>query len=151
MKSKSIINRSANYEYSIEDKFEAGIVLTGPEVKSIRLGRIQLKDSFAHITDGEAFLVNAHISAYQFSSNEDYDPTKSRKLLLKKKQIDELRGKLSQKGYVLVPTKIYEKNNKFKVELGLGRGKKQYEKREKKKRQDIKREVAREIKAKYKG
>ena len=150
-KPSTIINRSARYEYSVADTYEAGIQLSGAEVKSLRAGRAQLKESYVHITDGEAYLVNCHISAYAFARDEDYEPTRRRKLLLKRREIDELEGKLTQKGWVLIPMKMYIKKNKFKVELGLGRGKKQYEKREQKRRSDIKREVEREVKAKYRG
>lgn len=148
---KSIVNRSARYEYNIGEKYEAGIQLQGAEVKSLRLGRAQLKESFAQVSQGEIYLVNCHISPYTFASNDEYEPTRRRKLLLSKKEIDEISGKLSQKNWTLVPLKIYLKNNKFKVALGLGRGKREYEKREQKKKKDIKREVERMVKAKYRG
>jgi SsrA-binding protein len=146
-----LINKKAWHDYDILEKIEAGIVLTGAETKSTRLGRVQLKDSFARVTDEEVFVVNLNISAYKFSRDEDYEAKKTRKLLLKKAQIKRLAGKLQQKGLSLVPLRMYEKNNRFKLELGLVRGKKEFEKREQKKRADIKREVAREVKARYRG
>lgn len=155
MKKKSvrqaILNRTARYEYEIIETLEAGVVLAGAEVKSVRGGRVQLKDSFVQVSGGEVYLVNALISAYPFARNEDYEPTRRRKLLLKRREIDALEGKLGQKGWVAIPLKMYERGNRFKVEVGVGRGKKQYEKREQKKRADIKREVEREVKAKYRG
>jgi SsrA-binding protein len=151
-KAKPIVNRRARFEYEVLDTVEAGLVLSGPEVKSLRLGRAQLKDSYATIHEGEAYLVNTHISAYQFARNEGYEPTRRRKLLLRKRQIESLQGQLQRKGMSLVPLKIYQKEGRFKVELGLVRGKKEYEKREVIKRRDIRREVERELrKGKYRG
>lgn len=150
----SIINKKARHDYEVLDTLEAGLVLTGPEVKSLRLGRAALKDSHVVITtEGTAKLVNAHISPYQFARLDDYDPTQSRPLLLKKSQIEHLRGKLQQKGISLIPLKIYLKRGRFKVELGLVRGKKQFQKKETKKRKDIERDTRRLFKdhTRYKG
>lgn len=126
-------------------------MLTGAEVKSIRGGRVQLKDSFARIAGDEAYVVNMNISYYQFARMEEYEAKRSRKLLLKKHEIKKLAGRLEQKGLSLVPLRLYERHNRFKLELGLVRGKKEYQKKEVKKRADIKREVEREVKARYKG
>lgn len=148
----TIVNKKARHDYEVLDTFEAGISLTGPEVKSVRLGRVQLKESHAHISEaGEVRMVNAHFSPYPFAQNDDYEPTRSRVLLLRKKEIDELKGKLQQKGLSLVPLKMYLKGNRFKVELGLVRGKKQFEKREKIKQRDLSREMRRDFKDSYRG
>lgn len=148
---KQLVNKKAWHDYEILEKLEAGIVLTGSEVKSIRLGRAQLKDSFARVTGGEAYAVNLNISEYSFSRNEGYEAKRTRKLLLKKNEIKKLEGKLEQKGLSLVPLRLYERHNRFKLELGLVRGKKEYQKKEVKKRADIKREVEREVKVRYRG
>jgi SsrA-binding protein len=120
---KQLLNKKAWHDYEILEKLEAGIVLTGPEVKSIRLGRAQLKDSFARVSGGEAYAVNLNISEYSFSRNEGYEAKRTRKLLLKKNEIKKLEGKLQQKGLSLVPLRLYERHNRFKLELGLVRGK----------------------------
>jgi SsrA-binding protein len=152
MAKQEIVNRYANYEYEVLERFEAGVVLTGAEVKSLRMGRAQLKDSFARITEGEAYLTNLHISAYPFARNDEIEPERTRKLLLKRNELEKLTGKLQQKGLSLVPLRIYLKHNRFKVELGLVRGRKQYQKKELKKREDIRREVQRELRGeKYRG
>lgn len=148
---RQLVNKKAWHDYEILEKLEAGIVLTGSEVKSIRLGRAQLKDSFARVSGGEAYAVNLNISEYSFSRNEGYEAKRTRKLLLKKNEIKKLEGKLEQKGLSLVPLRLYERHNRFKLELGLVRGKKEYQKKEVKKRADIKREVEREVKARYRG
>lgn len=148
---RQLVNKKAWHDYEILEKLEAGIVLTGSEVKSIRLGRAQLKDSFARVSGGEAYAVNLNISEYSFSRNEGYEAKRTRKLLLKKNEIKKLEGKLEQKGLSLVPLRLYERHNRFKLELGLVRGKKEYQKKEVKKRADIKREVEREVKVRYRG
>lgn len=140
-------NKKAYFDYEIIDTLEAGIVLTGPEVKSVKQGNISLKESYAVIKDDEVFLLNAHISPYKFAASEQ-EPTRTRKLLLKAKEIRYLIGKTKEKGLTLVPTKIYLKHGLIKVELGLGRGKKKYEKKEKIKKRDIEREIQREIRGK---
>ncbi|MFD1067752.1 SsrA-binding protein SmpB [Oceanobacillus locisalsi] len=140
-------NRRASHDYFIEDTFEAGIVLQGTEIKSIRNGRVNIKDSHARIDrKGEVQLVNLHIAEYEQGNRYNHDPTRSRKLLLHRKEIDKLIGLTQQQGYALVPLKIYIKNGYAKVLLGLGRGKKKFDKREDMKRKQMKRDVDRAIK-----
>lgn len=137
-----IVNRKAYYDYHILEKFEAGIVLTGGEVKSLRAEKASLNDSFVHIKDGEAYLVNAHINPYQPADNRNYDPKRTRKLLLHKKEITSLLSKINQSNLTIVPVLCYTaKRGTVKVELALARGKKQYDKREAIKRKDIDRET----------
>lgn len=139
-------NRKAFHDYSIEDTFEAGIVLTGTEVKSIREGRINLKDSYVLIKDGEALLFNCHISPYSHGNIMNHDPLRTRKLLLHKKEIMRLQGTIAQKGYTLLPLKVYLKDRRIKVEIGVGRGKRQFEKREAIKKKEADREIERAMK-----
>ncbi|UFT98451.1 SsrA-binding protein SmpB [Radiobacillus kanasensis] len=139
-------NRKANHEYFIEETFEAGLVLQGTEIKSIRAGRVNLKDSFARIDRGEAWLVNLHISPYEQGNRFNHDPTRTRKLLLHRKEIDKLIGETQQQGYALVPLKIYIKNGVAKLLIGLGKGKKKYDKREDLKQKQAKRDIDRAIK-----
>ncbi|ASF40346.1 SsrA-binding protein [Halobacillus halophilus] len=139
-------NKKAGHDFTIEETFEAGIVLQGTEIKSIRNGRVNLKDSFARINNGEVFLHNLHISPYEQGNIYNHDPTRMRKLLLHRKQINQLIGQTQQKGYSLVPLKMYIKNGVAKVLIGLGRGKKKYDKREDLKRKQQKREIDRAIK-----
>ncbi|MFZ0370799.1 MAG: SsrA-binding protein SmpB [Halobacillus sp.] len=139
-------NKKARHDFTIEETFEAGIVLQGTEIKSIRNGRVNLKDSFARINNGEVFLHNLHISPYEQGNIYNHDPTRMRKLLLHRKQINQLIGQTQQKGYSLVPLKMYIKNGVAKVLIGLGRGKKKYDKREDLKRKQQKREIDRAIK-----
>ncbi|MGP4077995.1 SsrA-binding protein [Halobacillus alkaliphilus] len=139
-------NKKARHDFSIEETFEAGIVLQGTEIKSIRNGRVNLKDSFARINNGEVFLHNLHISPYEQGNIYNHDPTRMRKLLLHRKEINQLIGQTQQKGYSLVPLKMYIKNGVAKVLIGLGRGKKKYDKREDLKRKQQKREIDRAIK-----
>jgi SsrA-binding protein len=135
-------NRKAFHDYFIEETFEAGIMLTGTEVKSLRAGKANLKDSYARIKDGEIFLLNTHISPYtQADGFKQHDPERTRKLLLHKKEILKLLGKTREKGYTLVPTKIYFKDGKAKVEIGLAKGKTSYDKRDSIKARDVKREI----------
>jgi len=134
-------NKKAFHEYFILDKLEAGIVLTGTEVKAIREGRLNLKDSYALIKDGEAFLLNCHISPYSHGNTQNHDPTRIRKLLLHRKEIRKLIGKTQEKGLTLVPLRVYLRRGKIKIELGLARGKKLYDKRETKRRKEMDREV----------
>lgn len=123
-------NKKAFHDYHIDDRLEAGIVLTGPEVKSLRAGRANLKDGYAKVKNGEVFLYNVHISPYSFTTHVSPDPLRVRKLLLHKREIRRLTGKLKEKGIALIPLKIYFiDNGKAKVELGLARGKKLYDKR----------------------
>jgi len=135
-----IDNRQARYDYEILEKLEAGIDLLGPEVKSVREGKISLNEAFVHLRDGQAFLVNAHIHPYQ-SSSESLNPTRSRKLLLHKKEILSLASKAAQNGLTIVPISCYNKGNIFKVEIALARGKKSWDKREAIKKRALEREA----------
>jgi SsrA-binding protein len=139
-------NRQAYHDYHIEETIEAGIALTGTEVKSIREGRINLRDAYVRIEDGEAWLVNAHIAPYSHGNRENHEPTRPRKLLLHKREIGYLAGKSSMRGLTIVPLKVYLKNGRVKVELGLARGKRQYDKREAIAERDMRRELERELK-----
>lgn len=137
------INRKAYHDYFIEDTIEAGISLLGTEVKALREGKANLKDSYAIIKNGEAFLLNCHISPYSHGNIQNHEPLRTRKLLLHKKEINRLWGKLSQKGFTLIPLKIYFKRGRAKVEIGLARGRRKYEKRERIKEREAKREMER--------
>jgi len=139
-------NRKAYHDYFIQETYEAGLMLVGTEVKSLREGKANLKESYALIKDGEMFLLNCHISPYSHGNIENHDPLRTRKLLLHKKEISKLWGKTSQQGLTLVPLKIYFKNGKAKVEIGLAKGKRQYEKRESIKEREVKREIERHLK-----
>lgn len=139
-------NKKAFHDYFVEETFEAGIVLVGTEVKSVRLGAVNLRDSYAVIKGGEVFLVGAHIAPYEKGSYFNVDPRRTRKLLLAKAEIRKLAARTERKGYTLVPLKIYLKGSLVKVELGLCRGKEQRDKRETIKRRDAEREMARAIK-----
>lgn len=141
-----ITNRRARYDYEIEDTYEAGIVLTGTEIKSIRSGKAQLKDSYAILKNGEIFLLNMHISAYKQGNIFNHEETRTRKLLLHKKEIWKIRDKISQEGYTLIPMKIYFVKNHAKVQLGIARGKKNYDKRETIKKRDMEREIKQQMK-----
>ncbi len=134
-------NRKAFHDYFILDKFEAGLVLFGTEVKSIREGRINLKDSYAAVKDGEAFLLNCHISPYSHGNRENHEPTRARKLLLHRQEIRKLIGKTQEKGLTLVPLRVYLSRGRVKVELGVARGKKDYDKRETERRKDVDRDT----------
>ncbi|HPU29085.1 MAG TPA: SsrA-binding protein SmpB [Syntrophorhabdaceae bacterium] len=139
-------NKKAYHDYHIEDKYEAGIVLTGTEVKSLRDGNGNLKDSYAKIKDGELYLINAHISPYSYGNIFNHDPKRDRKLLMHKREINRLLGKVSERGFTIVPLALYfNKKNKVKVELGLAKGKTLYDKREAIKRRDEKRLAEREM------
>ena len=139
-------NKKAYHDYFIEEKFEAGMVLRGTEVKSLRGGKANLNDSFALIRNGEAFLHNLHISPYDFGNRENHDPDRMRKLLLHKKEIGKLFGKIREQGYSFIPLRIYFKNGMVKVELGLAKGKKLYDKREDLKEKNHKRDMAQALK-----
>lgn len=139
-------NKKARHDYSIEEIFEAGIVLQGTEIKSIRNGRLNLKDSFARVSKGEVYLHNMHISPYEQGNIFNHEPTRARKLLLHRKEINQLIGQTQQKGYSIVPLKVYIKNGVAKVLIGLGKGKKKYDKREDLKQKQQKREIDRAIK-----
>lgn len=140
-------NRQARHKYELFDKYEAGIALKGSEVKSIREGRVNLKDSFVRILRGEAFLINCHISAYSHIQNVNLaEPTRMRKLLLKRGEIDRLSGQISRKGHTIVPLAIYFKKGLAKVEIAVARGKREYDKRETIRRRIAERETARAVK-----
>lgn len=139
-------NRKAYHDYHIQETYEAGMSLLGTEVKSLREGRANLKDSYAIIKDGELLLFNCHISPYSHGNIQNHDPLRTRKLLLHKKEISKLWGKISQQGLTLIPLKIYFKGGKAKVAIGLAKGKKQYEKRESIKEREAKREIERHMK-----
>ncbi|MBI2645155.1 SsrA-binding protein SmpB [Candidatus Uhrbacteria bacterium] len=142
-------NKKAFFDYSVVERYEAGIVLSGQEVKSVRQGHMSLKGSFAVFKGAELYLIHVHISPYpQAGKISSYDPEHSRKLLLKKKELGHLIGLLKQKGLTLVPLSVYTHTNRIKIELGLCRGKQQYEKREKIKKQDIEREIRSVLKRK---
>jgi len=123
-------NRQAGHNYFLMDRFEAGMVLTGTEVKAAKDGKIQLKDAYAAVLNNEAWLLNAHISQYSHGNRENHQPIRNRKLLLHRREIDKLLGQTREKGLALIPTKIYLKNGRIKCELALAKGKKQYDKRE---------------------
>lgn len=139
-----IKNRKALYDYSISDTYEAGIVLTGTEIKSIRDGKANLKDSYAIVRNGEVFILNMHISHYENGNIFNHNETRTRKLLLHKNEILKIKDKISIKGYTLVPIKLYFSKNKAKILLGIGKGKKIYDKREALKEKDINRQIRKE-------
>ncbi len=139
-------NRKAYHDYFILDKFEAGIVLLGTEVKAAREGRMNLKDSYAAVRQGEAFLMNCHIGPYSHGNRENRDPTRTRKLLLHAREIRRLAGKVQEKGLTLVPLRAYLKRGRIKVELGVARGKKLIDKRETERRKEIDRETRTQMK-----
>jgi SsrA-binding protein len=141
-------SKKGRFDYEILDEFEAGIVLTGPEVKSVRAGQVSLKESFATVSRGEVWLTNTHISPYKPARDQDQEPTRPRKLLLSSSEITKLTGKVAAEGNSLIPLKIYDKNGIIKVGLGLGRGKKKYDKREAIKRKDLSRDLAKDLKEK---
>ena len=147
--SKKIVcsNKKAFHDYSIESTIEAGVVLTGPEVKSLRAGRANLKDGYAVIEKGEIWMHNVHISPYTHATNIQTDPLRTRKLLLNRREIRKLTGKVKEKGFALIPTRIYFiPKGKVKIELALARGKKMYDKRAALKKKQSDREVEREYK-----
>ncbi|MGQ0810163.1 MAG: SsrA-binding protein SmpB [Nitrospiraceae bacterium] len=142
-------NRKAFYDYHIEEKFEAGIVLKGTEVKSLRDGRVNLQDSYASVKDGEVFLHHCHIQPYSHGNIMNHDPLRTRKLLLHRKEIKKLIGKTQQQGFTLIPLRIYfSQRGQAKVEIALAKGKKQYDRRETIKAREAGREVERAIKDK---
>lgn len=142
-------NRKAWHDYFIEDRMEAGIVLKGTEVKSIRQGKLNLKDSFASIDGGEVFLNNMHISPYEQGNIYNVDPTRKRKLLLHKREISKLIGYIQQKGYSLIPLSVYLNRGKVKVDLGVARGKKLYDKRADIAKRDAERRMRQHMSEKY--
>ncbi len=134
-------NRRAFHEYHIHERFEAGIALTGTEVKSARAGKVQLKDGFVELRDGEAYLTAVHISPYSHGNRENHEPERPRKLLLKKREIERLAGRTQGKGFTVVPLKLYLKGNRIKVEIALAQGKKLYDKRQAARERDLDREA----------
>ncbi len=144
-------NRKARHDFRIEETYEAGIVLTGTEVKSIRNARVNLKDSYAKVEGGELFLYNMHVSPYDPGNRYNHEPLRTRKLLMHKSEIGRLAGKVKEKGYALIPLKVYFREGLVKIELGLARGKKKYDKRRDIAERDQKREMEREFKEKKIG
>lgn len=135
------LNRKAYHDYYIDDSIEAGLVLTGTEVKSLRQGKVSLRDAYARAQNGELWLMNAHIAQYQGGNRYNHQPTRNRKLLLHREQIADLIGKATRNGFTLVPLKLYFKNGTAKVELGLAKGKKLYDKRAALARRDAQRQM----------
>lgn len=142
-------NKKAYHEYFIDEVYEAGLVLTGTEVKSLRLGQVNIKESFCRLVNGEVFINNMNISPYEQGSRENVDPTRVRKLLLHKEEIAKLFRKVEERGFSLVPTKIYLKNGRVKLEIGVGRGKKLHDKRHTLKQKEADREMARAIRDRH--
>ena len=136
-------NRKARFNYFFNEFFEAGIVLMGSEVKSLRDGKVNISDSYAHDIGGEIFLINSHIPANKESSYNNHNPMRNRKLLLNKKEINKLIGRINREGLTLIPTKLYFRKGKAKIEIAVAKGKKQYDKRQTKKKRDWNREKAR--------
>lgn len=153
MENKKIIskNPTAYHNYTIEDTIETGIVLTGTEIKSIRAGKVNLKDSYANIRNGECFVYGMHISPYEFGNIYNKDPLRDRKLLLKKREINKLFGKIKQDGYSLIPIYIYFKGSLVKMELGIGKGKKLYDKRQDIAKKDAERRMQKALRANEKN
>jgi len=143
-------NKKAYHDYYIEDSIECGIVLTGTEIKSIRRGKVQLRDSYGRIRQGEVYIWNMHIALYEEGNIFNHEPTRTRKLLLHKKQIIKLQNILNQTGYTLVPTKLYLTNGLAKVELGIAKGKKKYDKRHVEREKSAKRAIDRAVKERQK-
>ena len=140
-------NPSARHNYTIQDTIEAGIVLTGTEIKSIRNGKVNLKDSYANIKNGEVFIYGMHISPYEHGNIFNKDPLRTRKLLLTRREINKLTGLIKQKGLTLVPISLYFNGNFLKIELGIGKGKKLYDKREDIAKKDAERRIQRAMKS----
>ena len=140
------VNRRARHEYALEETLEAGIVLTGTEIKSIRAGRVNLAEAYARIERGEAWLIGAHIAPYEQGNRNNHEPTRTRKLLLHRDQIAELTGRTQAKGFTLVPLKLYIRDGMAKLELGIGKGKKAYDKRRTIAERDARRELERATK-----
>jgi SsrA-binding protein len=140
------VNRRARHEYAVEETLEAGIALTGTEIKSIRAGRVNLAEAYARIEKGEAWLIGAHIAPYEQGNRNNHEPTRTRKLLLHRDQIADLVGRTQAKGFTLVPLKLYIRNGMAKLEIGIGRGKKAYDKRRTIAERDARRELERSTK-----
>lgn len=142
-------NRKARHQYQFHDTYEAGLVLVGSEIKSIRAGQVSLQEGFVHFESGEAWLVNVHIAPYDPASQQNHEPRRRRKLLLHRREINRLRGRVQEKGFTIVPTKLYLKDGRAKVEIALARGKKLYDKRQTIAERDSKRQVERALKNRY--
>lgn len=142
-------NRKARHEYQFHDTFEAGLVLMGTEIKSIRAGRVSLQEGFVVFEGNEAWLVNVHIAPYDPASRQNHEPRRRRKLLLHRREIDRLASRVQEKGYTVVPTRLYLKDGRAKVEIALARGKKLYDKRQTIAKRDSKRQVERALKERY--
>jgi SsrA-binding protein len=140
------VNRRARHQFAIEETLEAGIALTGTEIKSIRAGRVNLAEAYARIERGEAWLIGAHIAPYEQGNRNNHEPTRTRKLLLHRDQISELVGRTQAKGFTLVPLKLYIRNGMAKLELGIGRGKKAFDKRRTIAERDARRDLERSTK-----
>jgi len=145
-----VTNRAAFHEYHILDKYEAGVALTGTEVKSVRAGQVQLKESYVAVRDGEAWLFNAHVSHYSHGNRLNHDPTRTRKLLLHRREIERLDEAATTKGMTLVVTRVYLKRGRVKFEIGVARGKKLYDKRETEMRRTLERETRAQLKERAK-
>jgi SsrA-binding protein len=144
-------NRKAYHDYHIEETYEAGVALTGTEIKSVRAGSVNLRDSYAQVKNGELWLLNVHIAPYEPASRQNVDPYRNRKLLMHRKEILRLFGRVQEKGFTLVPLRMYLKKNRAKVEIGLARGKRQYDKREAISKRDAAREIERAVKTRGRG
>ena len=145
------VNRRAGFDYFIEDRYEAGMALTGTEVKSLRAGHANLRDAYARIEGGEAWLWNAHIAPYEQGNRYNHEPTRRRKLLLHHKEIRQLSASFKRPGYTLVPLRIYFAHNRAKVEIGVARGKKAYDKRDAMAERDARREIERALAERHRG
>ncbi len=145
-----VTNRAAFHEYEILDKYEAGIALSGTEVKSVRAGNVQLKESYVTVRGGEAWLLNMHVSPYSHGNRENHEPVRERKLLLRRREIDKLGEATSTRGMTLVVTRLYLKNGRVKAEVGVARGKKLYDKRETEMRRTVERETRVQLKERLK-
>ncbi len=145
-----VTNRAAFHEYEILDKYEAGIALSGTEVKSVRAGNVQLKESYVTVRGGEAWLLNMHVSPYSHGNRENHEPVRDRKLLLRRREIDKLGEATSTRGMTLVVTRLYLKNGRVKAEVGVARGKKLYDKRETEMRRTVERETRVQLKERLK-
>lgn len=139
-------NRKARHDYHILDTFEAGLVLTGSEIKSVRAGRINLRESYVTVQDGELWLINCHIAAYDPASRLNHEPRRNRKLLMHRRQIDRLAREVQEPGYTAVPLRVYLKNNRAKAEIALVRGKRQYDKRQAIAKREADRQIRRTLK-----
>jgi SsrA-binding protein len=144
------VNRRARHEYAVDETLEAGLVLSGTEIKSIRAGRVSLAEAYARIEHGEAWLIGAHIAPYEQGNRNNHEPTRTRKLLMHRDQIAELVGRTQAKGYTLVPLKLYIRNGMAKLELGVARGRKEHDKRRAIAERDMRRELERATKERVK-